>query len=97
MTDQQHPEPVLSQITPLADGLGADEAYELAMGDIQLTVASISAVLADADEATTARLRAQRSRLNRLQLELRPEDANAVAQARDLCRQVREELPGGGR
>lgn len=61
------------------------------------TVASISGTLPDADEATAARLTALRRRLNRLQLELRPGDADALAQARELCRQVREDLTAGGR
>ncbi|WP_042804679.1 hypothetical protein [Streptomyces sp. C] len=95
MTDQQRPEPVLTQITPVPGGLYADEHYEAVLGDIQLTVASISAVLARADETAAARLTAHRRRLNQLQLELRPSDIGALAQARELCLQAREELPGG--
>ncbi|MET8298155.1 hypothetical protein ABZW02_29500 [Streptomyces sp. NPDC005180] len=95
MTDQQ-PEPILSQITPIPGGGAAGEAYELALGDIQFTVASVSGALPYADEATAAHLTALRRRLNRLQLDLRPGDADAVAKARELCRQVREDLAGGG-
>ncbi|MFJ8162484.1 hypothetical protein ACIRBY_16355 [Streptomyces sp. NPDC096136] len=69
MTDQQ-PEPILSQISPLPGGPAAGEAYELALGDIQLTVASVSGALPHADETTAARLTALRRRLNRLQLVL---------------------------
>ncbi|KIF01821.1 hypothetical protein PL81_33440 [Streptomyces sp. RSD-27] len=96
MTDQQ-PEPILSQITPIPGGPAAGEVYELALNDIQFTVASISGALPHADEATAAHLTAVRRKLNRLQQEIRPSDTDAAAQARELCRQVREDLAGGGR
>ncbi|MEV7541168.1 hypothetical protein [Streptomyces sp. NPDC089915] len=89
--------PILSQISPIPGGPAAGEACELALGDIQFTVASISGAHPHADEATTARLTALRGRLNRLRLELRPGAANAVVQAREPCRQVREDLAGGSR
>ncbi|MFF3020026.1 hypothetical protein [Streptomyces sp. NPDC057939] len=98
MTDNKQPyEPVLPQVPPVPGGLYGDAAYEAVLGDIQLTVAKLSAALVDADEATASRLTTRRRELNRLQTQLRPDDGDAVAQAHTLCRQVLDEMSGGGR
>ncbi|WP_159768692.1 hypothetical protein [Streptomyces sp. HM190] len=98
MTEQPDPEPVLSRVEPLDGGLYADQPYEAALGDLRGTVGAVSAALRDAGGATREHLLARQRELNRLQLDLRPDDTDALADARDLCHRVRAELarlPGG--
>jgi hypothetical protein len=98
MTEQPDSEPVLSRVEPLGGGQYADEPYEAALGDLRRTVGEVSAALRDAAGATREHLLGRQRELNRLQLGLRPDDTDALADAHALCRGIRAELarlPGG--
>lgn len=94
MTEQPDSEPVLSHVEPLSGGLYADQPYEAALSDLRGAVAEVSAALRDADGATREHLLERQRELNRLQTRLRPDDADALADAHALCRRVRAELAG---
>ncbi|WP_055712653.1 hypothetical protein [Streptomyces torulosus] len=98
MTEQPDSEPVLSRVEPLGGGPYADQPYEAALGDLRRTVGEVSAALRDAAGATREHLLGRQRELNRLQLALRPDDTDALADAHALCHRVRTglaRLPGG--
>lgn len=86
-------EPVLSRVEPLGGGPYADQPYEAALSDLRRAVAEVSAALPNAEGATAERLLGRQRELNRLQIQLHPDDAEALANAHELCRRVRGELP----
>ncbi|MGV9341594.1 hypothetical protein [Streptomyces sp. NPDC003688] len=95
MTDETPYDPVLAHIEPVPGGLYGDQPYEAALSDLRSTVAAISAAASDATGTEADRLREHRRELNRLQHDLRPDDADALKSARERCAAIRRELAGG--
>ncbi|WP_371572750.1 hypothetical protein [Streptomyces sp. NBC_01314] len=97
MSDKQPPtDPVLSHVQPLPGGLYGDQPYETALSDLRAAVAEVSAALRDTeDPAVTEDLMRYQVDLNRAQLQLRPDDDDALERAHALCRTVRRYLTTG--
>jgi hypothetical protein len=95
MHDHAPDDPVLARVEPVPGGLYGDLSYEAALADLRTAVAEVSAALRDADGATAERLTGDQRELNRAQLQLRPDDTDAVRRAHELARTVRRRLEGG--
>ncbi|KUL53419.1 hypothetical protein [Streptomyces sp. NRRL S-1521] len=93
MTD--HYDPVLAHIQPAPRELYWDQPYEAALADLRSAVAQVSAALRDTDGTRAERLTRYQQDLNRAQLQLHPDDADAQERAHALSRTVRRPLVDG--
>jgi len=84
MNDSSPTDPVLAHVQPVPGGLYSDQPYDAALAELRTTVAEVSAALRDADGATAQELTRYQQDLNRAQLQLRPDDTDALQRARTL-------------
>ncbi|OEJ20844.1 hypothetical protein AR457_42010 (plasmid) [Streptomyces agglomeratus] len=95
MNEHSPTDPILSHVEPVPGGLYGDQPYEAALADLRTAVAEVSAALSAAEGTSAEQLMRYQQDLNRAQLQLRPDDAEALQRAHDLSRTVRRYLAGG--
>ena len=89
MTD--HADPTLAHLQPVPGGLYRGQPYDAALADLRSAVAQVSAALRGADGTHAEQLIRYQQDLNRAQLQLRQDEADA--QERDR----RETAAAGGK
>ncbi|MEV6886243.1 hypothetical protein [Streptomyces sp. NPDC051135] len=90
--DDSPTDPILAHVDPVPGGLYGDQAYEAALADLRSAVAEVSAALREADGAHVEQLTRYQQDLGRAQLQLRPDDTDALERAHALSRTVRRYL-----
>ncbi|WEV29043.1 hypothetical protein OYE22_30555 [Streptomyces sp. 71268] len=73
--------PILAHVEPVPGGLYGGQPYEVALSDLRAALAEVSATLSGADSPAVARLTDYKQDLNRAQLQLRPNDMDAILRA----------------
>jgi hypothetical protein len=94
MNDPSPTDPILAHVEPVPGGLFGDQPYEATLADLRSAVAEVSAALREADGKRAEQLSRYQQDLNRAQLQLHPDDTDALQRARALSLAVRRYLAG---